>query len=142
VVITFDPWKKYDFHSDHQTTGFVVTEAAYLGRCVWYYPEHIDEGLSGHGPAVVYLFQPEEPNYTVDVTEFLRPKLDAAVVHASQSGDSGMNHLMRMQTLFGQLTEGGAAEQRDIKQVLSDSSALKQECTEHFHKVYDTELYI
>ncbi|WAH35246.1 PIG-L deacetylase family protein [Alicyclobacillus dauci] len=142
VLITFDPWKKYDFHSDHQTTGFVATEAAYLGNCVWYFPEHMDAGLGGHAPEEVYLFQPEETNYTVDVTEFLQAKLAAAAVHLSQSQDAGMNHLMRMQKLFDELNGKIRSDGGDFKQLLSDFSKLQAECTEHFHKVYDSNLYI
>ncbi|MFB5190023.1 PIG-L deacetylase family protein [Alicyclobacillus fastidiosus] len=142
VVITFDPWKKYDFHSDHQTTGFVVTEAAYLGRCVWYFPEHMEEGLTGHAPAEVYLFQPEEANYTVDVTDFLKTKLDAAVVHASQASDAGMNHLMRMQRLLSDAANGNLSQIGDVKQALKDVAQLDAESTERLRKVYESDLYI
>ncbi|MHB1626906.1 MAG: PIG-L deacetylase family protein, partial [Bacilli bacterium] len=31
VVITFDPWKRYEIHSDHRVVGFAMIEAAHLG---------------------------------------------------------------------------------------------------------------
>jgi LmbE family N-acetylglucosaminyl deacetylase len=85
VVITFDPWKRWDVHSDHRTIGFAASEAAYLADGCWYYPEHLSEGLEPHDVEETYLFHSDEPNYWVDVKETFSIKIEAADAHESQS---------------------------------------------------------
>jgi LmbE family N-acetylglucosaminyl deacetylase len=85
VVITFDPWKRWDVHSDHRTIGFASSEAAYLADGFWYYPEHISEGLEPHDVEETYLFNSDEPNYWVDVKDTFSIKIEAANAHESQS---------------------------------------------------------
>jgi LmbE family N-acetylglucosaminyl deacetylase len=85
VVITFDPWKRWDVHSDHRTIGFAASEAAYLADGCWYYPEHLSEGLEPHDVEETYLFHSDEPNYWVDVKETFSIKIKAADAHESQS---------------------------------------------------------
>ncbi|WP_096185581.1 PIG-L deacetylase family protein [Evansella halocellulosilytica] len=85
IVISFDPWKRWDPHSDHRTIGFIAVEAAYLADGVWYYPEHKMEGLEPHDVSETYLFHTDEPNYTVDVKETFHIKKEAADAHKSQS---------------------------------------------------------
>lgn len=85
IVISFDPWKKWDVHSDHRTIGFVASEAAYLANSIWYYPEHYTEGLKPHEVKETYLFHTDEPNHIVDITETFETKKRAADAHESQS---------------------------------------------------------
>jgi LmbE family N-acetylglucosaminyl deacetylase len=102
VVITFDPWKRWDVHSDHRTIGFTSSEAAYLADGYWYYPEHSKEGLEPHDVKETYLFHTDEPNYTVDVKDTFSIKKKAADEHKSQSlqfetfGDKYISRLKAM----------------------------------------------
>lgn len=134
VVFTFDPWKRYDFHSDHRAVGFAATEAAYLGRCCWYYPQHMEEGFTGHTPSEVYLYQPEESTVEVDVSSYLTRKLDAVAKHASQFVDSEMNHIMRIRNMLN----GGSSEAlRGIAQSAAEISYIRELCVEQFHRVHN-----
>lgn len=120
VMVTFDPFKKYDPHSDHITIGRIGFEAAYLADGCWYYPEHAMEGIEAHKPQEVYLFNPETPNYTVDIRDTWQAKMKAADAHFSQFG--------------------GNFEQR-IKERLQKSGCSEDQLySEVFHKVYDSDL--
>lgn len=122
AVISFDPWKRWDPHSDHRTIGFAAVEAAYLADSHWYYPEHFDEGLETHDVKETYLFHTDEPNYTVDIQDTFDLKKKAADEHQSQSLDFetfGDKYLTRM------------------KHVLEKEEDLFKE---FFRKVNDTDL--
>jgi LmbE family N-acetylglucosaminyl deacetylase len=102
VVITFDPWRKWDFHPDHRVIGYLATEAAYLADGFRYFPEHHAEGIEPAKPKEVYLFGSDEPNYFVDITDTWEIKYQAADAHESQgSGGStfGQNFLKRMRAI-------------------------------------------
>lgn len=124
ILITFDPWRRWDFHPDHRTIGFVATEAAYLADGFSYFPEHQEEGIRPCKPKEVYLFRSEEPNHFVPISETWEKKFQAADAHESQGSNGttfGQNFLRRMQA--------AAKTESDLYQ-------------ESFRKVYDTSLTI
>lgn len=121
VVITFDPFIKYDVHSDHIAIGRVVCEAAYLADGCWYFPQHMEEGIKAHKPKEVYLFNPEEANYSVDISSTLDKKIESARQHKSQFGAN----LSR--------------EELERRFCASDGESV---ATEIFHKMYASDLYI
>jgi LmbE family N-acetylglucosaminyl deacetylase len=92
VVITMDPSVLYiaDLgiinHPDHRAAGQSTLDAVYpLARDHLSFPELMhDEGLLPHKVRTVLLQNPIECNYTVDITEFMKQKLDAVAAHASQ----------------------------------------------------------
>lgn len=120
VMVTFDPFKKYDPHTEHMTIGRIGFEAAYLADGCWYYPEHMLEGLRSYKPQEVYLFSPEVPNYTVDIHDTWEDKVEAANAHTSQF-DGNFEHRIKVRL---------------------QKSGLSQDVlySEVFHKVYDTDL--
>jgi LmbE family N-acetylglucosaminyl deacetylase len=102
IVISFDPWKRWDVHSDHRTVGFVASEAAYLANGCWYYPEHLNEGIEPHEVDETYLFHTDEPNYWVDVKETFNLKINGADAHKSQSlqyATFGQKYLTRLKSM-------------------------------------------
>lgn len=122
VMITFDPFKKYDPHSDHITIGRIGFEAAYLADGCWYYPEHALAGLTPCKPEEVYLFNPEDPNYTVDICTQWKAKMQSADAHVSQFG---------------------VGFEKRVKERAQKHGIPEDELyTEVFHKVYDTNLEI
>jgi LmbE family N-acetylglucosaminyl deacetylase len=124
IVITFDPWRKWEFHPDHRAVGLLATEAAYLADGCWYFPEHLAAGLAPWKPREVYLFWSDEPNYTVDIADTWERKLQAADAHVSQ-GSGG-------QTFGGKYAAW-----------MKEQAASEQELyRETFRKVYRTELAI
>lgn len=85
IVFTFDPWKRWDPHSDHRTIGFVAVEAAYLADGCWYYPQHIEQGIEPHNVLETFLFHSDEPNYFNNIKDNFETKINAANEHKSQS---------------------------------------------------------
>lgn len=85
VIITFDPWKHYEFHPDHRAVGFAGTEARMLSDLPWICPELTLEGTTAWHPEEMYLFAPQEPNYWVDITDSIDTKVEARLAHQSQN---------------------------------------------------------
>lgn len=138
IVFTFDPWIRYEFHSDHRTIGVVATEAAYLARCVWYFPEQAKAGNRATKGPEVYLFAPSDPNYHIDVTDYVVGKIEAGAKHQSQFRDSDMSFMIRMKKLTDSLKSG----RFDLKSGMRELVQIGQLSRESFHKVYDSDLLI
>lgn len=85
VIITFDPWKHYEFHPDHRAVGFMATEARMLADLPWICPELTLEGISPWHPEEMFLFSPQEANYWVDITLEIDQKVKARLAHQSQN---------------------------------------------------------
>jgi LmbE family N-acetylglucosaminyl deacetylase len=85
VIITFDPWKHYEFHPDHRAVGFAATEARMLSDLPWICPELTLEGTAAWHPKEMYLFAPQEPNYWVDISDTIDIKVEARLAHHSQN---------------------------------------------------------
>jgi N,N'-diacetylchitobiose non-reducing end deacetylase len=122
IVFTFDPWKRYEIHSDHRVIGFSMIEAAHLGANGWYYPHQLTEGIYCYKSKELYLFNCDEPNYYVDVTSVFERKLYAASAHESQ---------------FGELVD----ESR-LRQILNQMNPDVQMTIEPLHKMWQSKLYV
>lgn len=85
VILTFDPWKHYEFHPDHRAVGFVVSDARMLADLPWVCPEVTLEGLAPWHAEELYLFAPEQPNYWVDISETIELKVKSRLTHHSQN---------------------------------------------------------
>lgn len=130
IILTFDPWKHYEFHPDHRSVGFAAGEARMLADLPWICPELTLEGISPWHPAELYLFAPEEANYWVDISEWIEVKIRARLAHRSQ-------------TDFARTEE----ELQDfVSQIKARAGKTGSTCgyayAEAFHKVDDTNLYI
>ena len=130
IMMTFDPWKHYEFHPDHRTVGFAATEARMLADLPWICPELTLEGIPPWHPAEVYLFAPEVANYWVDIEETIDIKIEARLAHSSQ------NDFIRSEENKLSFIE----EIRSNAQRVGESS--KYRYAEAFHKVDLTEQYI
>lgn len=123
VVLTFDPWKRYEIHSDHRVIGFAMIEAAHLGANCWYYHAQLaDSGLACHRSQEIYLFNCDEPNYYVDITDVFKRKLDAASAHVSQFG-------------------ANVTEQR-LREIINHMNPDEQLTIEPLHKMWHSDLYV
>jgi LmbE family N-acetylglucosaminyl deacetylase len=94
ILISCDPTNYfvrdvYINHPDHRAAGLIALEAVFpAAGNVYYYPELItDEGLEPHTPAEVWLSAWQDPELTLDVTDFWATKVRALHEHASQIGD-------------------------------------------------------
>ena len=130
IILTFDPWKHYEFHPDHRTVGYVTTEARMLADLPWICPEFTMEGLLPWHAEEVYLFAPEDANYWVDIRETIDVKINARLAHRSQ------NDFIRCDQ----------DRQAFIEEIRSKSRDQGRDCgypyAEAFHKVDETGLYL
>ncbi|MFT8310453.1 MAG: PIG-L deacetylase family protein [Sporolactobacillus sp.] len=123
ILITFDPFKKYDVHSDHITIGRVASEAGYLADGFCYYPEHLEEGIEPSKPQETYLFNADDSNYSVNIRETFHLKVQSAEQHVSQFGSGSFKE----QLLHRIRLEGGNEQNLYL---------------ESFHKLYYSDLLI
>jgi LmbE family N-acetylglucosaminyl deacetylase len=84
IVLTFDPWQRYQVHPDHRAVGQTTLDAIAAARDPMYYPEQVAEGLTAHRAHNVYFFATDEPNYHADISGVMEKKIAALKAHASQ----------------------------------------------------------
>jgi LmbE family N-acetylglucosaminyl deacetylase len=82
VVLTHDPWQRYQMHPDHRATGLAGVDGVVSAR----EPLALrDSGLPAHRPAVMLLWSADEPDHAESVgTESFDHKLAAVLCHSSQ----------------------------------------------------------
>lgn len=103
VVITFDPWQRYQIHPDHRAVGMTTLDAVAAARDHMYYPEQLTEGLTEHRVHNVYFFATDDPNYYVDITSTIDTKIAALLAHSSQIRTEGLEERIRQRArLVGQ----------------------------------------
>jgi LmbE family N-acetylglucosaminyl deacetylase len=91
VVLTHDPWQRYQLHPDHRATGLVAVDAVVAAREPLAYP---DIEVVAHRPDALLLWSADEPNHAEPVTpEWFDRKVEALLCHSSQGvttmGDAG-----------------------------------------------------
>lgn len=96
VVLTFDPWQRYQIHPDHRAVGMTTLDAVAAARDHMYFPEQLTEGLREHRVHNVYFFATDNPNYYVDITSTIEKKIEALLAHTSQIRTEGLEERIRM----------------------------------------------
>jgi LmbE family N-acetylglucosaminyl deacetylase len=91
VVLTHDPWQRYQLHPDHRTTGLVAVDAVVAAREPLAYQ---DIEPAAHRPDALLLWSADEPNHAEPVMpEWFDRKVEALLCHSSQGlttmGDAG-----------------------------------------------------
>jgi len=84
VVITHDPWMRYQLHPDHRASGALALDAVISARDHLYFFEQIQEGLNPCRVRRVLLFASDQPDYWVDVERTFAQKIKALGRHKSQ----------------------------------------------------------
>lgn len=104
VVLTHDPWQRYQLHPDHRTTGFLTVDAVVAAREPLFYA---DQGLEPHRPSSILLWSADDPDHAepVDGRAF-DAKIAALLCHASQSA-----------TTMGDAARSGDARDRFVERV-------------------------
>ncbi len=95
VVLTFDPWQRYQIHPDHRAVGQTTLDAVAAARDHMYYPDQLTDGLTEHRVHNVYFFATDNPNYYVDITETMELKIAAILAHTSQVKSEGLAERIR-----------------------------------------------
>jgi len=104
VVLTHDPWQRYQLHPDHRVTGIAVADGVVAARDHHFFPAQAASGLAPHRPGALLLWSADEPNHWEDVSSSLERKIEALLLHESQSVT----------------TMGGAAAEAGARQAFAD----------------------
>jgi len=82
VVLSHDPWKRYELHPDHRATGLAAVDGVVSAR----EPLALQHsGLAPHRPHSLLLWSPDEPDHAEPISEAdAGKKLRALLCHSSQ----------------------------------------------------------
>lgn len=106
VVLTHDPWQRYQLHPDHRITGLAGVDAVVSAREPLAYRA---SGIAAHRPSALLLWSADEPNHAEPVTsEWFDRKIEALLSHSSQ----------------GATTMGGAGSSAEQRVAFIDQLAL------------------
>ena len=104
VVLTHDPWQRYQLHPDHRTAGLLTVDAVVAAREPLFYPT---QGLEPHRPSTILLWSADEPDHAEPLDDrAFDAKVDALLCHASQS-----------ETTMGNAAQMGDARDRFVERV-------------------------
>jgi LmbE family N-acetylglucosaminyl deacetylase len=97
VVLTHDPWQRYQMHPDHRATGFATVDAIVTAREPL---ALVDSGLPAHRPGVLLLWSADAPDHAEPIEEpWFDRKVAALLEHSSQTvttmGDAGAGEQQR-----------------------------------------------
>ncbi len=85
LLLTHDPWQRYQLHPDHRATGRIVLDGMVAARDHLFYPEQVAAGLEPHRPAAVLLWSADEPDHWEDAGPGLETKVEALLRHSTQA---------------------------------------------------------
>ena len=86
IVVTIDPWRRYQLHPDHRACGWAALDAVWAAREWNIFPEQIRDGKEPWRVKEVYLFWSDHSDYWEDVTETVEQRIESLAAHASQTG--------------------------------------------------------
>lgn len=82
VVLTHDPWQKYQLHPDHRVTGTAALDAVVTAREPLA-ARHLN--LPAHRPSTALLWSADAPDHAEPMTDtWFESKIDALMCHTSQ----------------------------------------------------------
>jgi len=84
VLITHDPWMRYQLHPDHRASGTLALDAVISARDPLYFAEQIQGGLTPCRVKRALLFASDQPDFWVDIGGTIERKISALGHHRSQ----------------------------------------------------------
>jgi LmbE family N-acetylglucosaminyl deacetylase len=81
VVLSHDPWQRYQLHPDHRATGWAVMDGVISARDHLFFPE---QDLAEHRPGAVLLWSADTPDHWEDIEAHFDAKIAALLCHSSQ----------------------------------------------------------
>jgi len=101
TVATCDPYQRYLSNPDHRITGQVVMDAVWpCALAPNTYRDLLWQGYELHRVKEVLLWQTEEPNYYLNITDTFDTKMAALSCHKSQVGDPPETEFIELVTRF------------------------------------------
>ena len=88
VLLSHDPWQRYQLHPDHRATGFGAVDAMVAAREPLFFS---DMGLESHRPGAMLLWSADAPDFWQDISDNLDTKIEALLCHSSQ-GETTMGN--------------------------------------------------
>lgn len=87
VVLTIDPWRKYQLHPDHRAAGQAALDAVYAAREWYIFPEQLLGDRQPWRVKEVYLFWTDAADYWEDISCCIEDRIAALQRHTSQVGE-------------------------------------------------------
>ncbi|TVR72727.1 MAG: PIG-L family deacetylase [Spirochaetaceae bacterium] len=81
VVLTVDPWLRWEAHGDHRKTGFAAAEAVLLHQFPAAGTSPVD---SSYSVEMIGFFFTDQPDTWIDASDFRHLKREALAAHQSQ----------------------------------------------------------
>ena len=83
VVMSHDPWQRYQLHPDHRATGLASVDAVVSAREPL---AMVDSGLAAHRPVAILLWSADQPDHLEPAEpDFFDLKVQALLCHSRQS---------------------------------------------------------
>jgi LmbE family N-acetylglucosaminyl deacetylase len=86
ILLTMDPWRRYQLHPDHRAAGQAALDAIYSAREWHLFPEQLVEDVEPWRVDEVYLFWTDQADYWEDISESIEARISALARHDSQVG--------------------------------------------------------
>ena len=125
IVISHDPWARYEIHPDHRATGWAVVDGAVAARDHMFFP---DQGIEHHRPEALLLWRAAEPDHWEDIAATFPAKLAALLCHESQ-------HHTTMGNAGSGETERDAFERRLREYGRAQGASVGLELAEAFKRI-------
>jgi LmbE family N-acetylglucosaminyl deacetylase len=87
IILTIDPWRRYQLHPDHRAAGQAALDAIYAAREWYIFPEQLVDGAEPWRVREAYLFWTDSADYWEDVTCCIEMRIAALSRHTSQVGE-------------------------------------------------------
>ncbi len=87
VVLTIDPWRRYQLHPDHRVAGQAALDAIYAAREWYVFPEQLLGDRKPWRVKDVYLFWTDKADYWEDISCCIEDRIEALKRHTSQVGE-------------------------------------------------------
>jgi LmbE family N-acetylglucosaminyl deacetylase len=84
IMITHDPWMRYQLHPDHRASGTLALDAVISARDPLYFSEQVQDGLEPCRVKRALLFASDQPDFWVDIGGTIEKKISALGQHRSQ----------------------------------------------------------
>lgn len=84
ILMTMDPWRRYQLHPDHRAAGEAALDAIYAAREWHTFPEQLADGDGPWRVVEVYLFWTDSPDHWEDITPGIEQRISALARHATQ----------------------------------------------------------
>jgi len=125
VLLSHDPWKRYQVHPDHRATGLGAVDGMVAARDPLFFS---DLGIDPHRPKAMLLWTADEPDHWEPIESTFATKIEALLCHSSQ-GETTMGDAQ------ASLEAQNAFEERIRTWAASNAASTDYELAEAFKRL-------